>query len=207
MGGGMLELVFKPLNYLAIKWEVEGYFSKRTCDITIPLILSVIVSIGLMLLDIFIPSQIDKQVNIFKSDISGLLAGFLQTIPGFYIAALAAIATLTSPTMDRDMDGVPPTQKVDAIDIDGNPGTKDEPLNRREFLSRLFSYLSFVSLILYFLILIFMYTYKLDIFPTTKFIYSLIYFLCLTLFNFLLIQLMFLTFLGLYYLGQRVHEN
>lgn len=203
----MLELVFKPLNYLAIKWEVEGYFSKRTCDITIPLILSTILSLGLMLLDVFVPSETGKQVNIFKSDISGLLAGFLQTIPGFYIAALAAIATLTSPTMDREMDGVPPTQKVDVVDVNGNPSTKDEPLKRREFLSRLFSYLSFVSLILYFLVLIFMYIYKLDAFPTNQLIYSFVYFLCLTLFNFLLIQLMFLTFLGLYYLGQRIHEN
>lgn len=203
----MLELIFKPLNYLAIKWKVDGYFSKRTFDVTIPLTLSIIISIFLVVLDIYFPSSPGKAVNIFKSDISTLLAGFFQTIPGFYIAALAAIATLTSPTMDKDMEGIAPTQVIYVENEHGQMVEDDEKLNRREFLSRLFAYLSFVSLILYFFIIFAMYMYKLEIFSVSQYLYSFFYFLCLTLLNFLLIQLMFLTFLGLYYLGQRVHEN
>lgn len=205
----MFELVFKPLNYLAIKWEVEGKISKKTFDYFIPLIISVLISLLLVGMECYFSSRIteDVDVNIFASDISSLLAGFLQTIPGFYIAALAAIATLTSPTMDRDMDGVAPTYEIDSIDVDGNPIKKDEPLKRRGFLARLFAYLSFISLIAYFSILILRYIYKLDILAVEQLTYSIVYFICLTAFNFLLVQLMLLTFLGLYYLGQRIHEN
>ena len=203
----MFELIFKPLNYLSIKWEVEGSTSKKTFDTTIPLIISIVLSVLLVGMEYIFVSETDKSVKIFASEISGLLAGFLQTIPGFYIAALAAIATLTSPTMDRPMDGIPPTKKVHTIDMDGNPIDKDEPLERREFLARLFSYLSFISLVLYFFILILQYMYQLKIFAVGQGFYSAIYFLCLVAFNFLLVQLMLLTFLGLYYLGQRIHEN
>lgn len=203
----MFELVFKPLNYLAIKWEVEGNFSKKTFDYTIPLIISLIISGILVFIEFYFHTKTSQEINVFASDISTLLAGFLQTIPGFYIAALAAIATLTSPTMDRDMDGIPPTKKIDTVDENDQPDTEDEPLNRREFLARLFAYLSFISLTLYVFILILRYMYNLDIMPVSQGVYSTIYFVCLTIFNFLLIQLLFLTFLGLYYLGQRIHEN
>lgn len=203
----MFELVFKPLNYLAIKWEVEGCISKKAFDTTIPFIISLVLSLLLVGIECYFSSKTLEDVNIFESDISGLLAGFLQTIPGFYIAALAAIATLTSPTMDKDMDGVAPTYKINTIDVDGNPIKKDEPLNRRGFLARLFSYLSFVSLVAYFSVLIFRYMYKLDILAVGQLSYSIVYFICLTVFNFMLVQLMLLTFLGLYYLGQRIHEN
>lgn len=203
----MFELIFKPLNYLAIKWEVEGDFSKKTFDYFIPLIISFVLSVLLVGIEYFFSSKTVEEVNIFASDTSALLAGFLQTIPGFYIAALAAIATLTSPTMDRDMDGVAPTYKIDSIDVDGNPIKKDEPLKRRGFLARLFSYLSFISLVAYFSILILQYMYQLDILVVGQLTYSIVYFVCLTAFNFLLVQLMLLTFLGLYYLGQRIHEN
>lgn len=203
----MFELIFKPLNYLAIKWEVEGHFSKKTFDYFIPLIISIVLSVLLVGIEYFFSSKTVEVVNIFASDTSALLAGFLQTIPGFYIAALAAIATLTSPTMDRDMDGVAPTYKIDSIDMDGNPIKKDEPLKRRGFLARLFSYLSFISLVAYFSILILQYMYQLNILVVGQLTYSIVYFVCLTAFNFLLVQLMLLTFLGLYYLGQRIHEN
>lgn len=203
----MLELVFKPLNYLAIKWEVEGYYSKKTFDYYVPLIISLVISGLFVGIECYFSSKTTEDINIFASDISTLLAGFLQTIPGFYIAALAAIATLTSPTMDREMDGVAPTHKVDIIDENGNPDVKDEPLKRREFLARLFSYLSFISLVAYFSILILRYMYGLGILAAGQLTYSIVYFICLTLFNFLLVQLMLLTFLGLYYLGQRIHEN
>lgn len=203
----MFELIFKPLNYLAIKWEVEGHFSKRTFDCFIPLMIAVLISLLLVGIECYFSSRTTKNVNIFASDISSLLAGFLQTIPGFYIAALAAIATLTSPTMDRDMDGVAPTYKIETIDVDGNPITKDEPLNRRGFLARLFSYLSFISLVAYFSIIIFRYVYNLEILVVEQLTYSIVYFICLVIFNFILVQLMLLTFVGLYYLGQRIHEN
>lgn len=203
----MIELVFKPLNYLSIKWNVDGRISKKKFDKTIPLCVSFVLSVLLVGMEYIFSSKTTESVNIFASEISGLLAGFLQTIPGFYIAALAAIATLTSPTMDRPMDGDPPTEKVHTVNMDGTPIVIDEPLGRRRFLARLFSYLSLISLVLYFFILILQYMYQLNILAVGQVIYSIVYFLCLVVFNFLLVQLMLLTFLGLYYLGQRIHEN
>lgn len=190
----MLELVFKPLNYLSIEWKVDGHFSKKTFDQSIPLVIAILFSAILVCIEYYLGSSTQSNLNIFASDISTLMAGFLQTIPGFYIAALAAIATLTSPTMDRPMDGKPSTYD-------------NEPLNRREFLARLFSYLSFISLSLYFFIIMLRYMYSSGILATTQTWYSIGYFFCLVLFFFLLVQLLLLTFLGLYYLGQRIHEN
>lgn len=201
----MLENIFKPLNYLAIKWEVKGAISKKKFDFFIPAILALITSVILLGIDIYAYNPLKEiEPNIFKNDFAVLLTGFLQTIPGFYIAALVAIATLTSEVMDRPMSGVAPTEKI----LETNPDREVEiPLSRRMFLSRLFSYLAFISLILYFFVLTFKYFYSLDIFSTSQFWYELGYVFCLFIICFFMFQLLLLTFLGLYYLGDRVHRN
>jgi hypothetical protein len=70
----MFELIFKPLNYISIKWEVEGSTSKKTFDTTIPLIISIVLSVLLVGMEYLFGSETDKSVNIFASEISGLLA-------------------------------------------------------------------------------------------------------------------------------------
>ena len=202
----MLDMIFKPLYYLKIKWEVDGQISKKQFDYHIPVLFSIVISIILILIDFFvkIPDKSSINPNIFDSDFAALICGFLQTIPGFYIAALAAIATLNSVTMDRPMVGTPPTEMI----IETNPYREVVvPVSRRLFLSSLFAYLSFVSLFLYFLTLIFKYFYNLDVFPVAVWLYELLYFCNLLIFNFLFIQMIMLTLMGLYYLGDRVHRN
>lgn len=145
----MLSMIFKPLYYLNIKWEVSGQFSKKQFDILLPVLCSLVLSGILVTIDsmVVIPQNSQSTPNIFDGDFATLLSGFLQTIPGFYIAALAAIATLNSATMERPMAGTPPTEII----IESNPYRELEvPVSRRLFLSSLFAYLSFVSLLLFF---------------------------------------------------------
>jgi len=77
-------------------------------------------------------------------DPNGLIAGVLQVmalLPGFFIAALAAVATFAREEMDEPMPS--PTPKV-AIFREGK--SFDVELTRRLFLTYLFSYLAIVSL-------------------------------------------------------------
>lgn len=69
----------------------------------------------------------------------------LTILPGFFITALAAIATFDKPTLDETMHGTPPT--LTCCDLDNEP--KNRPLSRRRFLSLLFGYLSMSTLLLY----------------------------------------------------------
>lgn len=74
----------------------------------------------------------------------GLLAAIIQVLallPGFFIAALAAVATFERPEMDVEMPAPAPTIKLNL----GEQQIETE-LTRRMFLSYLFSYLSIASL-------------------------------------------------------------
>ena len=71
-------------------------------------------------------------------------------LPGFYIAALAAGATFANPSLDEPMPGkTPPTLKMRRMGQ-----MHDEPLTTRLFICHLFAYLSAVSLMLAFAILV-----------------------------------------------------
>lgn len=73
----------------------------------------------------------------------------LSTLPGFYFAGLAAIATFTNPTIDQEMQAPAPELK---LLIAGREAMK--PLTRRQFLCYLFSYLVIISFVLCFELLI-----------------------------------------------------
>ncbi|MFV4888363.1 hypothetical protein Q5E69_003230 [Acinetobacter baumannii] len=98
--------------------------------------MALITSVILLGIDIYAYNPLKEiEPNIFKNDFAVLLTGFLQTIPGFYIAALAAIATLTSEVMDRPMSGVAPTEKI----LETNPDREVEiPLSTNVFVSSIF---------------------------------------------------------------------
>lgn len=81
----------------------------------------------------------------------GLVGGMLtilSTLPGFYFAGLAAVATFGAPGMDREMEAAP------QIDLYVRGQDVPTPLTKRQFLSYLFSYLVMVSFILCFGLLI-----------------------------------------------------
>lgn len=141
---------------------------------------------------------IDKSTIIKKmiQDCSNLL----YVLPGFYIAALAAIATFNAPTMDVPLDG----QNTELCSQEENIQTRK--LTRRRFLCLLFGYLSFLSLILCVVTVIFTQMPPSAIFakiwPTSK-IYMDLFFITVAMLFF--IQLICLTLLGLYYLCDRIH--
>ncbi|ENX15552.1 hypothetical protein F895_02098 [Acinetobacter sp. CIP 64.2] len=196
----MLELIFKPLNYLSIRWD-NGIINKTRFDFVIPIIISILVSVLFTTIWFLVGTP---KANIFTNDISYYLICFLQTMPGFFIAALAAISTLNSSTMDQPMAGDPPKEKY----VEHNPYQVFWiDMNRRRFLARLFSYLTFISIVIFVLLLLIRFSYSLDIYSTNTYLIFSTYFVACFLVAFGLVQLIMMTFLSLYYLGERVHKN
>lgn len=186
----MFELLFSPFSYLKITWE-RGLTSKRFFDIGLPIILSLITVILLILLRL----NIENGTNIFNNDITYYLSGFFQTIPGFYIAGLAAIATLNSDNMDVYM-------------TDPCPRLNGEKVKRRLFLAQLFSYLTIGSLILFILTLIGRFAASINILQgVSVFTYYFTYAIFSLIYFYFFWQIMVLTCLGLYYLGEKIHYN
>ena len=196
----MLELIFKPLNYLSIRWD-NGIINKTRFDFIIPLLIAFLISVIMTFLWFKIGT--DKS-NIFINDLTYYLICFLQTMPGFYIAALAAISTINSTTMDQPMAGDPPKEKY----VEYNPYKVFWiEMNRRRFLARLFSYLTFISILLFCFLLIIRFSYSLDIKVSSLYVVYLTYFFSCLVVIFSLVHLIMMTFLSLYYLGERVHKN
>lgn len=72
------------------------------------------------------------------------LNSLLGILVGFFIAALAAVATFDRPSMDDPMPGIVPTMRVNE-----KGASYDVPLSRRIFLSQLFGYLTVASLVVF----------------------------------------------------------
>lgn len=190
------ESIFRPFDYLKIKWA-HGKVSKKVLDIYIPLVIGVFIATLLCWIAYKFPGSLKNplKANIFDNEITYFMAGFLQTIPGFYIAALAAISTFSSTTMDEDM-------------VDPAPQKDNTNISRRFFLSQLFAYLSALSLLAYFITIVARYLSSLDILVgCSKIVYLIIYFISTSLYVAIISQLIILTGLGLYYLGDRIHKN
>ena len=69
--------------------------------------------------------------------------GVLTILPGFFLAALAAVATFQRPEMDVEMPAPAPV-----VGVRFGDAVVETEVTRRMFLSYLFSYLTIVSLIL-----------------------------------------------------------
>ena len=196
----MLELIFKPLNYLSIRWD-NGIVNKTRFDFIIPLLIAILFSAIMTFVWFKVGTA---KSNIFINDLTYYLICFLQTMPGFYIAALAAISTINSTTMDQPMAGDPPKEKY----VEYNPYKVFWiEMNRRRFLARLFSYLTFISIVLFCFLLIIRFAYSLEIKVFSLYAVYITYFFSCLVVIFSLVQLIMMTFLSLYYLGERVHKN
>lgn len=79
-----------------------------------------------------------------KDNLFGNLLSVIGTLPGFYFAALAAVATFDRPGMDNEIDG-PGAPTIDVV-VKGVSGPV--VLTRRMLLTYLFSYLTTLSLAL-----------------------------------------------------------
>jgi hypothetical protein len=136
-----------------------------------------------------------------EQGIASKTLGFVQSLPGFYIAALAAIATFGSEDMQKPMPGTAPT-----MTLPHNGGEiKNAKLTRRLFLSSMFAYLTALSFLLTIGTIILLAIAKSaaplldpDVRSVMKSIAAFVYLVFVT-------QLLTVTFWGLYYLGERLH--
>lgn len=178
-----------PLSYLRIDRQ-----DKLKDEVVIPLVLLVTTFFFFWLLD--------WKVVVFGG--SGLIAGvgsYLQVVTGFYIASLAAIATFNQKNMDERMAGESPS-----LTVDWKGRRVEEKLTRRRFLCFLFGYLAFLSIFLYFSGV----AANLLSQPIVKIIPSEAIFWIkwsfVSVYLFVVYNLICTTLLGLYYMTERIHR-
>jgi len=129
-----LRMLLRPMDYLGIK-----HASKLRYDLWLPLAVSVGCTAGYLAL----PETISL---VSTTGVTSQIQELVKILAGFFIAALAAIATFQKPDLDRVMAGTPPT--LEEFDEDeGRDVTR--ALTRRRFLCFLFGYLAFLSLALF----------------------------------------------------------
>lgn len=184
-------VIFRPFSFLKIKHPTFFF----------PIILWA-TPIFLSLAFISLIFLIDKNINVWGS--LGLIektSSFVQSLPGFYIAALAAVATFGNRSLDKTMPGTAPT-----LSIPFNGGwIENEPLNRRLFLTSMFAYLTTLSIILTLCCIL-----SLLAAPSIKSIMPgniLIYFkyIIFFIFSVFISQLFIISFVGISYLGEKMH--
>lgn len=128
-----------PCNYLRIRHGEGILQSKLSYDFVLPILLTAItmgIAIWLeMPLKVFGPS------GVFQA-----LSGLLAVLIGFYMAALAAVATFHREGIDQYLIGEDALLRVRSK----NGGRKvDKKLTYRQFISYLFGYASFLSFVIY----------------------------------------------------------
>ncbi|SDI36242.1 hypothetical protein SAMN05216588_115101 [Pseudomonas flavescens] len=187
----LLDQLLRPFGYLAIrhpyKWIVDWLY---------PVMFTVLI--------LWFMGAYNGFRGVMGSDgVISLVLSFIQSLPGFYIAALAAIATFGRADIDSVLPE--PTPKI-WIKFRGSENLVS--LTRRRFLAMLFAFLTAESLLLI-VYSIFLISYGTGLVGTSFYRVSLdsvigvsligIYFL-------LLCQMVISTFWGLYYLGYKLHE-
>ncbi|CAM5457876.1 hypothetical protein TMEC54S_03496 [Thauera mechernichensis] len=142
----------------------------------------------------------DVPINAFGEQ--GLLArllAFVQTLVGFYIAALAAVASFNSRHLDRVMPSPPPTMRVKY-----NGSLQTVPLTRRRFLCAMFAYLTALSFLFSIaaITVLSLATSVAAVAPATMTV--VLKPVTLALFLLAIFQMTSITFWGLFYLGERI---
>lgn len=183
--------LLRPFSYWTIRFNRKGLL-----DWGYPCIAAILTAAIVFGLSRF------QHVTVFGD--SGLLAkliSFVQNLPGFYIAALAAIATFNRVDIDRAMPA--PTPRIN-IQLRGKTVAID--LTRRRFLCALLAFLTAESLLL-----ILSGILALVVAPSVKAAIpaqaqSWVVIASSTVYLLFFWQMLIVTFLGLFYLGDRIHQ-
>lgn len=183
--------LFRPLAFLNV-------FHKDILPIrwTIPLIIALLVTSCLSTFHIAYGFDLFSEKGFFER-----IFGMLSILPGFYIAALAAVATFGHKDMDNILPSPAPTLTYYER---GKPVPRK--LTKRQFVSLLFSFLTLESLFLFLFLSITLPAAHLPILLNSnlKEILAVIYTFCVLL---VLSQLFVITMYGLYFLGDRIHRT
>lgn len=170
----------RPLSYLKIKHDDKWIY-----DWMVPLLFtlaSILIATKLIGLD-----GVTNDGGLIDN-----IVQFISNLPGFFIAALAAVATFNKDDIDKTMDNPP------RIEIIAHGNVRMIEMTRRRFLCVLFSYLTAISIFIVIftrMALAIEYGADNDYFA----------WIGVTLFFFIFWQMITATVLGLYYLGERLH--
>lgn len=187
----LLGQLLRPFGYLSIqhpyKWIVDWAY---------PVLLSVF-SVAVICLS---GNQVTQYL---PGSLIALILSFVQSLPGFYIAALAAIATFGRSDIDNVIPE--PTPKV-IVKFRGSTNIVD--LTRRKFLAMLFAFLTAQSIVIVgFSILLISFGQQIYSLGTTEINIGLyLSGILLLLYFIMLYQMLIATFWGLYYLGYKLME-
>jgi len=128
------ELRYELLRGFAYREIRHQHMGKYTT--WLPLIIATAVLVFYIILPV-------KPIFLGKDGVISSALSLLSTLPGFYFAGLAAVATFGSQEMDKEMPDPAPR-----IIILSRGKLIESKLTKRQFLSYLFSYLVLVSFIL-----------------------------------------------------------
>ncbi len=187
----MIRNLLRPLSYLCIehrlKWKVDWLY---------PILFACISTVVVFILKQFGPVTLYADGGI----ISKVLI-FVQGLPGFYIAALAAIATFNKPDIDKTMPV--PAPKIDIM-VQGKRVAIE--LTKRRFLCSMFAFLTAESLIIIVLAIFAQSTFL----PIRAILHQSWQLWVSGLFAFVFFllfwQMIVATFWGLFYLGDKLHQ-
>lgn len=186
----MFYQISRPWAYITIKGKEKWVF-----DFLLPSIISIIVTAVAILSK--------GSVNYFgPGGIISSFTSFIQSLPGFFIAALSVVATFQKKEMDFFL--APPTPEI-KIRIDGRIGLVK--LTRRRFLGLLFSFLTAQSVIItglgIFLSSFSSYATSLISIDLRIYMFS----FAILFYMYLVFQMLIVTLWGLYYLSERMYQG
>lgn len=178
----------RPFSYLSIKHEY-----KWIMDWVFPGVLAIVTAVLLFLFR--------HSINIYGgSGVISRILGFVQNLPGFYIAALAAIATFGR----TDIDNMIPKPTPTIMEV--RAGEKNEiPLTRRRFLCMMFAFLTAESVVII-LVSIAALSIASDYAGKASEGFKIFSGGAFVVFVFFFYQMLIATFWGLFYLGDRIHQ-
>jgi hypothetical protein len=186
---------FRPIAYLMIKGPSLNVYRYK-----LPLLATAVVG-GLF---IILPAKFDL---VGDKSLSDYLISFFSSLPGFYIAALAAVVAFAGGDLDQDMPEV--TLKMTA-----HGDTANNPITLRVFLCFLFSYLTVLSFVGFFICLAgAMLASNVTILASgmssdnAGFVAAALKTSFLATLVFLSASVVFCTVQGLYFLAERVHQK
>lgn len=187
----MLSMLLYPFKYIGISWESPN--SSRNQKLWIDFYLPILMSVSAFV--IWMNFGINFKPYFFNSKAFDVIINFLQTLPGFYLAALAVIASFNNGFLDELTYG------------EGPIDTNNEEMSRRRFLTNCVSYLAVLSMFLIGLSSVIKYLDEISVLYVTSTDFANIFYgLCISIYVFFLGQLFFITLLCLYYLGDRLHR-
>ena len=181
-------VLLRPFSFLAVRHPSN-----------LPVWVNWVLPTALTVLVLVVLQFLGEGLNFFgPQGLLDRLLSFVQTLAGFYIAALAAVSSFNSPHLDQEMPAPAPT-----MSIMYNGGMQLVKATRRRFLTSMFAYLTSLSFLFSLAAIA-----TLVLAPVVKLAFpgatAVLHIAGTGIFLFALFQMTCVTFWGLFYLGERM---